>query len=161
MDTATTEYERLPLNGLATTADIIEEQMRSYGVVLNDQNTFDELTDDGTTTRDAYWETTSPPDATTSAPTATPSPPAADAYVYDGPADTGTPFGTILASYGIPTSAASLITKAEEALIGIPDDIRKGDESIVQILTKDSRLQGIGAALIIVAVIIGMIQVIL
>ena len=154
MDTATTEYERLPLNGLATTADIIEEQMRSYGVVLNDQNTFDELTDAGTTTRDAYWETTSPPDATTS-------PPAADTYVYDGPADTGTPFGTILASYGIPTSAASLITKAEEALIGIPDDIRKGDESIVQILTKDSRLQGIGAALIIVAVIIGMIQVIL
>lgn len=160
MDTATTEYERLPLNGLATTADIIEEQMRAYGVVLNDQNTFDDLTDEGSTTRDTYWET-SPPDATTSAPTAAPSPPDADAYVYDGPADTGTPFGTILASYGIPTSAASLITKAEEALIGIPDDIRKGDESIVQILTKDARLQGIGAALIIVAVIIGMIQVIL
>ncbi len=171
------EYEDLPLNGLATTADIIEEQMRLYGITLNDNNTFSDLTQDttsGLAMEQAFpdqLQTTQAPviDGITPDPTDTSDPTATDAaatqtatpYVYDGPADMGKTFGDILASYGIPTSVSSLVTKAEEAFVGIPDDIQKGEESILTIMTKETRLQGIGAAFIIVAVIIGIVQALL
>lgn len=150
------EYEDLPLNGLATTADILEQQMRVYGITLDDENAFEDITEDATAA-----PTTTPAEsdgmATTPAPTVMP----AKRYVYDGPVDTGKSFGDILAQYGIPTSVSKLITNAEDAFVGIPEDIQKGEESIYKILTKDARLQGIGAALVIIAVIVGVIQALL
>lgn len=160
MDTST-EYEHLPLNGLATTSDILEEQMRLYGITLDEDNAFQDIGE--TTTPVPDQNSSDEPHALDSDGQSynnvetTP----AKRYVYDGPADTGKTFGDLLAHYGIPTSVSSLITKAEDAVIGIPEDIQKGDESILRILTKESRLQGIGAALVIVAVIVGILHALL
>jgi hypothetical protein len=152
---AASEYEDLPLNGLATTADILEQQMRVYGITLDDDNAFSDIREEPTAASTAV--PTESDGSTTPTPTVVP----VKRYVYDGPVDTGKSFGDILAQYGIPTSVSKLITNAEDAFVGIPEDIQKGEEPIYTILTKDARLQGIGAALVIIAVVVGVIQALL
>jgi len=135
-----------PLNGLASTSEIIDRQMDIYGISVNDTTgQFDDATNRA-------------PDPTTDATIAssTASTNGSDPhtmYAYDGPVDTGKTFGDMVKSYGFPSDLAGFVRDAEDAIVGIPDEIQQGTPLAV-ILSKPGRLQGIGAAFILVGVVL-------
>jgi len=134
--------EDLPFNGLATSSDIIDEQMKRLGLYPSD---FDETTAAPTVAPGASDPTT-------------PTPQQQQALVYDGPADTKKTLGKMLEEYGIPTSASDLLSAAESAVIDIPRELGDAKEPVWTILTRDDRLMGMGALLIIVAGIMALIS---
>lgn len=75
---------------------------------------------------------------------------------FDGPKWTGRTVKTVAETYGLPTSIQQTIDDAQDAVLGITRDLTKSHEtktSLYEIITKDNRLRGIGALLIIAAVI--------
>ena len=144
-------YDELPFNGLAAPSEIIDEQMRRLGILPSDFDFNDTMMSD-TSTNPA----TTASGATTDAPV--PSTVPVRDIIYDGPADTKKTMGEMLEQYGVPTSAGTLLTAAESAIIDIPRELYDAKEPVWEILTKEERLQGIGALLIVVAVIIGVIS---
>jgi hypothetical protein len=139
---AADEYESLPFNGLATSSDILREQTKRLGITEEELEMLPDVTDAKETTAT---------DGTTQKPQQ-------PQLVYDGPVDTKKTIGEMLSEYGFPESAAGLVSSAEDAIIGIPKDLGKAEEPVWTILTKDARLQGLGALAIIVAAIIGLIN---
>lgn len=124
-----------PLNGLASTSEIIDRQLDVYGISVNDTTgQFDDATDPTS-------DPTSDPTTDTTL------------YAYDGPGDTGKTFGDMMRSYGFPSDLSGFVRDAEDAIVGIPDEIQRGTPLSV-ILSKPGRLQGIGAAFILVGIIL-------
>lgn len=139
-----TSYDEMPFNGLATSSEIIEAQMQRLGIETSDL------------AEPLATSTTPPGDVSTlatQAPTQTQQP-----LVYDGPVDSKKTLGQMLQEYGIPTSAADLISSAESAVIDIPKELQEAKEPVWTILSKGDRLQGIGALLIVVAAIMALIN---
>lgn len=75
---------------------------------------------------------------------------------FDGPKQTGRTLGSIAQEYGLPTSVRQTVDDAEDAVLGVTRDLTQSKdtkESFYDIITKDNRLRGIGALLIIAAVV--------
>lgn len=75
---------------------------------------------------------------------------------FDGPKQTGRTLGSIAQEYGLPTSVRQTFDDAEDAVLGVTRDLTQSKdtkESFYDIITKDNRLRGIGALLIIAAVV--------
>jgi hypothetical protein len=75
---------------------------------------------------------------------------------FDGPKQTGRTLGSIAQEYGLPTSVRQTVDDAEDAVLGVTRDLTQSTdtrESFYDIITKDNRLRGIGALLIIAAVV--------
>lgn len=138
-----------PLNGLASTSEIIDRQLDIYGISVNDTTgQFDDATDQASVpTTGTTTATAAPSTASTSG-----SDPYT-LYAYDGPVDTGKSFGDMLKSYGFPSDLSGFVRDAEDAIVGIPDEIQQGTPLAV-ILSKPGRLQGIGAAFILIGIIL-------
>jgi hypothetical protein len=172
-----TEYDALPFNGLADSSMVIEEQMRLYGIEIpedsdllggnnpnlgvNDSGKVETTTTPATITpglTDGMDETTRPPMSTASTAGATVG--GETSYVYDGPPDTGKTFGDVLSYYNIPTSLTQFVSLAEGVLVGVPEDIQKG-EPASKIFGSDARLQGFGALFILIGVLIAIINLLL
>ena len=142
-----TKYDNMQFNGLAEPSEIIAEQLQRLGIETADF-------DSGATIGTPGPPGLSPPTGDTSTiPTSVTQP-----LVYDGPADTKKTVGEMLQEYGIPTSAAALLSSAESAVIDIPRDLHEAKEDVWTILTKGDRLQGMGALLIVVAAIMALIN---
>jgi len=139
-----------PLNGLASTSEIIDRQLDVYGISVNDTTgQFDDATDPTS-------DPTSDPTTDTTIAPSTASTRGSDPYTlyaYDGPGDTGKTFGDMMRSYGFPSDLSGFVRDAEDAIVGIPDEIQRGTPLSV-ILSKPGRLQGIGAAFILVGIIL-------
>ena len=135
-----------PLNGLASTSEIIDRQLDVYGISVNDTTgQFDDATDP---TSDPTIDATIAP-STASTRGSDPY----TLYAYDGPGDTGKTFGDMMKSYGFPSDLSGFVRDAEDAIVGIPDEIQRGTP-LYEILSKPWRLQGIGAAFILVGIIL-------
>lgn len=177
-------YANLPYNGLATSSDIILNQMEELGISLDKIEP-----DGGDSTLSENVQTLTPaeslqfdpqqPDERNDAiralaaqpsvpitkydpitklygsPDLTTPPPSGEKKVFHGPADTGKSFGSVLTSYGLPTSFGELLSDAEEAFVGILFDLNHIHEnrlSVYDILAKNNRLRGLGALFIVVAI---------
>jgi hypothetical protein len=78
-----------------------------------------------------------------------------DPKYFDGPKQTGRTIGSIAQEYGLPTSVRQSVDDAEDAVLGVTRDLTQKDtkESLYDIITKDNRLRGIGILLILAAVV--------
>lgn len=75
---------------------------------------------------------------------------------YDGPTPTGKGLNHLAESLGLPPSLGVLFEDMQEAIIGITRDLTGSSterESLTEILTHENRLRGIGALLVLVAVV--------
>lgn len=79
-----------------------------------------------------------------------------DATEWDGPAPTGKGISDLFESIGAPSSMSQLFEEMQGAVLGITSDLVGGNserESITDILTHGTRLRGIGAMLVLIAVV--------
>lgn len=75
---------------------------------------------------------------------------------YDGPAKTGKTLKDLALDLGAPESLGSLLDDMQEAIVGIAGDLVNNDGSrtgIADILGHQNRLRGIGALLVLVALV--------
>lgn len=75
---------------------------------------------------------------------------------FDGPARTDQSIRTVAEQYGLPTSVRQTIDDAQDAVLGISKDLTQQStekKSLYEILTQDNRLRGIGALLVITAIV--------
>jgi len=73
---------------------------------------------------------------------------------YDGPTPTGQNLVKIANEYHLPTSLSESLNDAQDAVLGITRDLTKSGEerkSLLEIISQDNRLRGIGLVLICVA----------
>lgn len=154
-------YMDQPLNGLATSTEILNEQYN----VLTGRETLrstdldaDEFRAQPASVSRELFElkqtvgSVDPPSTALQQPaTMEPEP-----KYFDGPKQTGRTLGTIAQEYGLPTSIRQTFDDAEDAVLGVTRDLtqtKDTKESFYDIITKDNRLRGIGALLIIAAVV--------
>ena len=152
-------YTDLPYNGLATSSEIILNQMKELGISLDsiepdggdstltnniqsltpaeslefDPQQSDEMND---AIRALSAQASVPIDKYAADDPITKlygstetSPPSTGKKVFDGPEDKGASFGAILTSYGLPTTFGELLSDAEEAFVGILYDLNHIHES--------------------------------
>ena len=155
-----TDLTTQPFNGLATATEIMNRQYN----ILTGTNTITstDLDTDAFRVQPApiqqelgvSLEQTvgtpgeTPVDDTTSTP--------ADPQYFDGPRQTGKTVKTVAEDYGLPTSIKQTIDDAQDAVLGITKDLTQSQHekvSLYEVITKDNRLRGIGALLIILAVV--------
>lgn len=98
--------------------------------------------------------TATPTPTETAAPTPTPTPAPKE---YDGPTPTGKTLKDLAVDLGAPPSLSGLMDDMQEAVLGIIGDVvnpeKSGRRSLADILGYGNRLRGLGALLVLVAVI--------
>lgn len=152
-----------PLNGLATSTEILNEQ---YNVLTGNETLrstdldADEFRAQPASVSREMFElkqtvgSFDPPGPSTAL--QQPSTMETGPVYFDGPKKTGRTIGSIAHEYGLPTSVRQTFDDAEDAVFGVTRDLtqsKDSKESIYDIITKDNRLRGIGALLIIAAVV--------
>lgn len=160
-----TDFTTQPFNGLASATEILNVQyniltgegikstdldvdafrvqpaaiQKEIGIPLQQTVGTGSMTDSETTT-----ETTPSPETTE------------EPQYFDGPRQSGRTLGTVAQEYGLPTSVKQTIDDAQDAVLGITKDLTQSQNekvSLYEVFTKDNRLRGIGALLIIIAVV--------
>lgn len=145
-------YSSMPLNALARSSDIIEQQLATLGVNLDQAEPVSASNVDTLPTLSPET-TTTPAESTTPAPTQGTDPPK---VVMNGPAPTGETLGDVAESYGLPTSFKSVIDDAGDAFTGIMADLAKSKDvpmSYQDIFLKENRLRGLGSLCIVIGLV--------
>lgn len=152
-----TDLTTQPFNGLATATEIMNRQ---YNILTGTKTiTSTDLDTDSFRVQPApiQQELGVSLEQTVGTPVAsTPSPETSDPQYFDGPRQTGRTVGTVAEQYGLPTSVKQTIDDAQDAVLGITKDLTQSQNekvSLYEVITKDNRLRGIGALLIILAVV--------
>lgn len=151
-----------PLNGLTTSTELLNEQ---YSILTGpktitstdlDVDAFKAQPVDVSTEMYEIQQTVGNSDNIDAISPSTPDVENTTPEYYNGPRHTGKTIGSVAKEYGFPTSVQQTIDDAQDAVLGITKDLTQSGEkkeSLYDILTKDNRLRGIGALLIITAVV--------
>jgi hypothetical protein len=153
-----------PLNGLVSSKEIMNQQLnaltgtKTLTAVDLDQDQFRAVPADLTPEQKRVYDLklTVGEGAESTPVMSAASQPVTTQYYYDGPKRTGQSLKTVAEQYGLPMSVRETIDDAQDAVLGISRDLTQQStekKSFYEILTQDNRLRGIGALLVITAIV--------